>query len=106
MRTFKNSTIHWCLALSVAATQIFVAVVAIYASSQNRLSEAACLGGAFGSLGNIFVLAVVVIWAIVLAALSRKLTNWHKGLKPLSVVALSSIVAILIGRNAVLGCTV
>ena len=53
-----------------------------------------------------FILAVVVIWAIVLAVLSRKLMNWHKGLKPLSVVALSSIVAIFIGRNAVLGCTV
>lgn len=106
MRTLKNSTIRWCLALSVAATQISIAMFAIYSSSQNRLSDGACIGGAFGSLGNTFILFVVVIWAIILAVQSRKQMSWQEGLKPLGIVALSSISAILIGLNAALGCTV
>jgi len=106
LKTFKNSTIRWCLALSLAAAQISVAIFAVFSSSQNRLSDGACIGGIFGSLANLFVLAVVLIWAITLAVKSRKMATWHDGLKPLGVVALSSTMAIFIGLNAALHCTV
>jgi hypothetical protein len=52
------------------------------------------------------ILAVVVIWSITLAVRSFGSARWHKGLKPLSAVALSTVMAIFIGMNAVLGCSV
>ena len=106
MKTFDDSTIHWFIALSVAASQIGIAIFAVYSSSQNRLSDGACIGGVFGSLGNLAILAVVVVWAIILAVKSFKDAEWHDGLKPLGTVAISSVIAIFIGLNAALMCTV
>lgn len=106
MEPYKDSTVHWIIALSVAASQIGVAIFAVYSSNQDRLSDGACIGGVFGTLGNLAILAVVAIWAIILASRSFRKANWHEGLKPLGTVALSSIAAILIGLNAALGCTV
>ena len=106
MKTFEDSSIHWFIALSVAAIQNGIAIFAVYSSSHDRLSDGACIGGVFGTLANQVILAVVVIWAIILAVRSFKNAKWHDGLKPLGAVALSSISAILIGLNAALGCTV
>lgn len=106
MKTLEDSTIHWVIALSVATVQNGIAIFAVYSSSQNQLSDGACLGGYFGSLASMAILAVVVIWSIILAVRSFRGPAWHHSLKPLSAVALSSVIAILIGMNAVLGCTV
>lgn len=106
MKTLKNSTISWCVALSLAAMQVSVAIFAVYASDQNPLSGGACIGGYFGSLASLFVLVVGLIWAIIFAVKSRKMATWHGGLKPLGAVALSSTMAIFIRLNAVLRCTV
>lgn len=106
MKTLEDSTIHWIIALCLATVQNGIAIFAVYSSSQDRLSDGACLGGYFGSLASMAILAVVVIWSIILAVRSFTDAAWHHGLKPLSAVALSSVIAILIGMNAVLGCTV
>lgn len=106
MKTFEDSTIHLIVALSIAAFQNGVAIYAVYSSGQDRLSDGACLGGGLGTLANLIILAVVVIWSIVLAVKSYKKTVWHPGLKPLAIVAFSSVIAIVVGMNAVLGCTV
>ena len=106
MKTFEDSTIHWILVLFLAAAQFSIAIFAVYSSSPDRLSDGACFGGYIGGLANMFILAVVVIWAIVLAVKSRKMATWHEGLKPLGAVALSSTMAWFIGLNAVLGCSV
>ena len=106
MKTLEDVTIHWITALSVAALQNGNAIFAVYSSSQDRLSDGACVGGVFGTLANLAILAVVAIWSIILAVKSRKETHWHTGLKPLLAVALSSTTAIIIGMNAMLGCTV
>ncbi|MEL6170187.1 MAG: hypothetical protein AAFR35_15985 [Pseudomonadota bacterium] len=76
------------------------------ATGQNRLSDGACIGGIFGSLGNLAILALVAVWAIILAVKSFRNAELHAGLKPLGTVALSSVIAISIGLNAALGCTV
>lgn len=106
MKAFKDSTIHWIFALSVAALQNGIAIFAVYSSSQDRLSDGACIGGGYGTLVNLAILAVVVIWSIILAVRSFGDAEWHDGLKPLGAVALSSATAVLIGLNALLGCTV
>lgn len=90
----------------MAASQIGISIFATYSSSQDRLSDGACIGGIFGSLGNLAILALVIVWAIVLAVKSFKDTEWHDGLKPLGTVAISSVIAIFIGLIAALGCTV
>lgn len=106
MKTFEDNTIHWIIALSVAAIQNGIAILAVYSSSQNRISAAACLGGYFGGLLNMAIIAVVVIWSIILAVKSYRDETWHPGLKHLSVVAISSVTALVIGMNAALMCTV
>ena len=90
----------------MAASQLGIVIFAVYSSSQDRLSDGACIGGIFGSLGNLAILAVVAVWAIILAVKSSKDPEWHDGLKPLGTVALSSVIAITIGLNAALRCTV
>lgn len=96
----------WVFALCVAAAQIGIAVFAVYSSSKDILSDGACIGGVFGSLANMAVLLVVLVWSLVLAVKSRKEARWHGALKPLLVVAISSIIAIVMGMNAGLRCTV
>lgn len=106
MKTFEDSSIHWFAAVCVAAIQNGIAVFAVYSSSQDRLSDGACLGGYFGTLANLAILAVVVIWSIILGVRSFSQPKWHGGLKPLGAVALSSAAAIIIGMSAALSCTV
>lgn len=106
MKTFEDSAIRLFAAFLIAAFQNGVAVYAVFSSGQNRLSDGACLGGGFGTLANLIILAVVVIWSICLLVKSHKQTAWHPGLKPLSIVAFSSVLAIAVGMNAVLGCTI
>ena len=106
LKTFADSTIHWITALSVAIVQNGIAIFAVYSSSQDRLSDGACIGGFVGGLLSLAILAVVVIWSITLAVRSFGNARWHKGLKPLSAVALSTVMAIFIGMNAVLSCSV
>ena len=57
-------------------------------------------------MANMFVLVVVLVWASVLLLKSRKMATWHVGLRPLGLVALSSTMAIVIGLDAALRCTV
>lgn len=97
---------RWILALLLALLQNGIAVFAVYSSGQDVLSDGACFGGVFGTLANIAIICVVVVWAIILAVKSRKETHWHPILKPLLAVALSSTTAIFIGLNAALSCTV
>jgi uncharacterized membrane-anchored protein len=97
---------RWIVALGVAALQNAIAVFAVYSSSQDVLSDGACIGGIFGTLANLAVVAVVLIWSMILAVKSFKETDWHPDLKPLLAVALSSATAIFIGLNAALHCTV
>ena len=106
MKTFSDSAIRWVPALSLAALQIGVAVFAVYSSRQDILSDGACLGGIFGTLVNLAILAVVLIWALVVAVRSFRAASWHTSLKPLAAVVLSSTLAIFIGMEAGLRCTV
>lgn len=106
MKTLEDSTIHWLIVVSVATVQNGLAIFAVYSSSQDRLSDGACMGGYLGGLASITILAVVVIWAIILAMKTFRDATWHHGLKPLGAVALSSLIAFFVGMNAVLGCTV
>lgn len=88
MNTFSDSSVRWFVALSVAAVQNGVALFAVYSSSQDRLSDGACIGGVFGTQANLVILAVVVVWSIVLAVQSsnkakRHEAAWYRGsIKP------------------------
>lgn len=106
MKTFEDISIAWFIAFCVAATQIFVAILAVYSSSHDRLSDGAYIGGHFGTLANLAILAVVLIWLIVLVVKSSHKAKWHDGVKPLSAVALASTISIFIGLEAALHCTV
>jgi hypothetical protein len=97
---------RWLFPICLATSQNAVAVFAVYASSRDILSDGACIGGVFGTLVNLAIFAVVLVWGIILVVKSLKKRNWHTSLKPLFVVGLSSAIAILIGQHAALRCTV
>ncbi|MDP5361058.1 MAG: hypothetical protein NWP79_02770, partial [Paracoccaceae bacterium] len=90
----------------LAATQLSIAVFAIYSSNQDRLSDGACLGGVFGTLANVVIFVVVGIVSLVLTIRSLWAKTWHAGLAPLYFVLLTSSFSILIGQYAGLRCTV
>lgn len=92
--------------LGVAFLQNAIAVFAVYSSGRDILSDGACIGGVFGTLANLAILGVVLMWSIVLVAKSFRDTHWHPDLKPLLVALLSSTTAISIGLTAGLRCTV
>ena len=96
----------WFVALFVAGVQVSIAVVAIYSSIQNNLSDGACIGGIFGTLVNMVILVLATPAALVLAFRSRGRKELHPWVAPLLLVTLSSVVAILIGLQAGLRCTV
>lgn len=97
---------RWVFALAVAAVQNAIALFAVYSSSQDVLSDGACIGGGYGTLANTALLFAVLVWAMVLGVKSYRDGNWHETLSPLLAVALSSTTAIFIGLNAALHCTV
>ena len=97
MTTFEDSTVHWFAALLLAAVQNGNAIYAAYASSQDRMSSGPCFAGVYGAQVSMVILAVALIWLIVLAVKSFKMAKRHDGLKPLSVVAVSSATAVFIG---------
>ena len=97
---------RWIIALSVASLQILIAVFAVYSSTRDVLSDGACIGGIFGTLGNFAVLAVAVVWLIALTVRSFRQTVSHPERVPLIVVVVSSAIAIVIGLNAAMHCTV
>jgi hypothetical protein len=102
----EDSQIRWLGVLFVAVVQNGIAISAVYSSREDRLSDVACIGGHFGSVANMAILVVVVIWAAILAVRSFRDPTWHYGLGPLSAVAFSSVLAILIGMDAALRCSV
>lgn len=97
---------RWIVVFLLALLQNAIAAFALYSSSQDVLSDGACLGGIFGTLANLTIICVVVAWAIILAVKSRNEMQWHTSLKPLLAVALSSTTAVFIGLDAALSCTV
>ncbi|NNU80071.1 hypothetical protein HMH01_06435 [Halovulum dunhuangense] len=97
---------RWIVALGVGALQNAIAVFAVYSSGQDVLSDGACIGGVFGTMANSAIIAVVLVWAMILAVKSFRETDWHPYLRPLLAVALSSATAIFIGLEAALHCTV
>lgn len=97
---------RWFVVLAIAVLQNAIAVFAVYSSSRDVLSDGACIGGVYGSLANMMLLGVVLLWAMVLAVKSIRGKYWHPDLGPLVAVACSTVVAIIIGMNAALRCTV
>lgn len=100
-----ETTLRW-LTIAMAAMQIALALTVRYASNQNPLSGLACLGGAFGSLGNIGVLIALGLWALYLAYKSYRAKALQPALRYLPMVVLSSCLALHICAQAMLRCTV
>ena len=96
----------WTTAFLIAAVQLSVAVFAVYSSSQDILSDGACIGGIFGSLANAGILLIASVWLIVLIIKSIRTKTRHPLLQHLCLVLASSGLAILIGMQAALRCTV
>jgi|SRR6056297_3391798 len=96
----------WILVTVVAVLQLSVAVFAVYSSGQDILSDGACIGGIFGTLANVVILAVVSITLLVLGFLSLRAKVAHPWLSPIFVLAASSGLSIMIGVQAGLRCTV
>ena len=96
----------WFTASCVAAVQLGVAGFAVYSSSQDILSDGACIGGIFGSLANMGLLVLTAVTALILAVRSRHEEKLHRWVSPLLLVTASSGLAILIGMQAGLSCTV
>jgi len=83
-----------------------IAVLAVYSSAQDILSEGACVGGLFSVLVNPAVFCVAAIGLIVLAAKEAKAGTLQPWLKPFAGLCLSSATAFFIGSQAALRCTV
>jgi uncharacterized membrane protein len=96
----------WFVVLCVAAVQILVALFAVYSSSQDILSNGACIGGIFGSLVNLVILAIAGIVLLVLGFKSWHAKAAHPALSPVFVLAASSALSIFLGLQAGLRCTV
>jgi predicted Co/Zn/Cd cation transporter (cation efflux family) len=96
----------WTLAVTVAALQLSVAIFAVYSSRQSILSDGACIGGIFGTLANVFMVAVAAVVVLILGIRSRRSEKARRALKPWLLLVSSSSLAILIGQYAALRCTV
>jgi len=94
------------LALIISSVQLTVAVAAVTASANNPISDLACLGGVFGTLVNVIILAITLPWALILAFKSWKKNPKPPGLTYLSMVCGTSLLAIWIGSGGALRCTV
>jgi predicted Co/Zn/Cd cation transporter (cation efflux family) len=88
------------IAFTVAALQLTIAVFAVYSSSQDVLSDGACIGGIFGTLANLLMLSVSVVVALILGVRSRRHEKARHALGSWLILAASSSVAILIGQYA------
>ncbi len=98
--------VRWVIAFAVALMQNGVAVFALHSSARDILSDGACLGGIFGTLANLAIIGVVLVWSIILGVRSCWVRRWHPDLSALLFVGLSSATAILVGMAAGLRCTV
>ena len=106
MQTFSDVQRCWFLAIFIAALQNSLAIFAVYSSNQDVLSDGACIGGVYGTLASMAILAVVVVWLFILAVKHFKKPIWDRRVWPLVTVALTSTTAVLIGQHAMLRCTV
>jgi hypothetical protein len=106
LKTFNVLQKYWFLGLLVAALQNAVAVYAVYSSYRDPLSDGACIGGVYGTLTNIAILVLLVTWLLMLAVKNFRSSVWDKRVWPLATVAISCGLAIMIGQNAMLRCTV
>ena len=106
-RVFTESQKRWFFVLALGILQNTVAVFAVQSSSRDVLSDGACIGGVFGTLANLLILAVVLVWSITMAVKSPKRSVLETDrLKSLLVVGVSSSLAIFIGYHAAIRCTV
>lgn len=96
----------WFVVLCIAAVQILVALFAVYSSSRDILSDGACIGGIFGSLVNLVILAIAGVILLVLGVKSWRSKAAHPALSPVFLLAASSALSILVGLQAGLRCTV
>jgi uncharacterized membrane-anchored protein len=96
----------WIFVIGLATVQLFVACFAVYSSNQNILSTGACIGGIFGTLANLAILLIAIIWAFIVLVRSFKSSAWHPNLAPISFVICAGVIAIAIGQYAALRCTV
>lgn len=96
----------WQLVTILAVTQLSISIFAAYSSSLDILSDGACLGGIFGSLANIALLAISILLFVVfgLKSLIHKSQRW--AVAPFLTLALSSTLALAISSGAALRCTV
>ena len=96
----------WRLIALLAVTQLSISIFASYSSSQDILSDGACLGGIFGSLANLVLLALSTLFLVVfgLRSLLQKVQHWC--VAPSLALLLSSAVAFLFSSGAALRCTV
>jgi hypothetical protein len=78
----------------------------VNSSSQDVLSDGACIGGIFGTLANLLMLSVSVVAALILGVRSRRHEKARHALGSWLILAASSSGAILIGQYAALRCTV
>jgi uncharacterized membrane protein len=98
---------RWFFVLALTILQNAVAAFAVYSSSRDVLSDGACIGGVFGTLANMAIFIIVLVWSVTLAMKSlRKSDRQTSSLNCLFVVGVSSALAILIGQYAALRCTV
>jgi hypothetical protein len=96
----------WTIAVIVAALQLSVAVFAVYSSKQDLLSHGACIGGIFGTLANVLIVAVAAVVVLILGMISLRRGKARPALKSWLLLVASSSLAILIGQYAALRCTV
>ena len=101
---YERST--WFVVWVIAATQIFIAVFAVYSSNRDILSDGACLGGIFGTFGNAVLLAGLVLWSLGLCIRHAGKGDIANRLAPFLLLILTSGIAIAIGSQAGLRCTV
>ena len=102
----SQQTIVWRSVGVVAAVQLIGAFAAVSASGQDPLSPVACLLGVFGTLAHVLVLILICLSLLIFLFGYLRSRTLHRLAKPAFVLGLSSGLAILIGSQAALRCTV
>ncbi len=96
----------WTIVLAIAVAQLSLAGYANYSSRQYVWSDAACIGGTYGSLANIILLLAIVAVVTILAVKSLRAKAQHPLVAPLLFLAVTTLIAIGVGMYAGLRCTV